>query len=294
MDTRNETYSRHCLFLNETYFLQLYDAFIAAFADYVMPFDLSEQQFRNHIILNAVDLESSLGVIEDERLIGFTLNGFGMWNNARTVYDAGTGVLPEYRRRGWSMTMFDIMLPLFKARGIGQYLLEVVTTNTNAINLYKKLDFSPSRTLSLLQCEGALKEAVVPLADGITVSDIDKPDWDHLTTFWDGEPSWQNSIDAITRSRMNKTFLGAFRDGKCVGYIVYSSSFGRVAQLAVDRSHRRCGIATHLLQRMIADMREGYIPQVINIDCSMEDSMVFFTNRGFTERLSQFEMTKFF
>ena len=85
MDSTNETSLRSYRFLNETYFSTLYDAFIEAFSNYVLPFVLTEAQFRNHIVLNAVDLDRTVGCFEGEKLIGFTLNGFGRWHGRSTA-----------------------------------------------------------------------------------------------------------------------------------------------------------------------------------------------------------------
>ncbi len=176
MDSRNETYSLQCRFLDDSHLLALYQAFIAAFCDYVVPFDLTEQQFRNHIILNAVDLNSSVGMMGAGSLIGFTLNGFGKWDGVSTVYDAGTGVLPEYCRRNLGTRMFNVMMPIFRDRGIQQYLLEVITENKNAIGLYKNLGFYTSRTLSLINCENGLRARNNNI-DGIEVRELCQPDW---------------------------------------------------------------------------------------------------------------------
>ncbi|MBP7375022.1 MAG: GNAT family N-acetyltransferase [Pyrinomonadaceae bacterium] len=291
MDSRNETYSRQWRFMDETYFLSLYDAFIAAFADYVMPFDLSEQQFRNHIVLNAVDLASSVGIIEGEKLVGFTINGFGKWNGRQTVYDAGTGVLPEFRRRGMGLTMFDVMMPIFKDRGIEQYLLEVVTTNKNAISMYEKLGFGKTRTLSLLELSGQANLAPDALID-IELRDIDDPDWDLLQTFWDGDPSWQNSILAVKRSLLQKRFIGAFHENDCLGYIIFAANSGRIAQIAVDQNYRGLGIGSLLLKKLLSESDPTARPQVVNIDRSLHEAMAFFENRGFKTKLSQFEMIR--
>ena len=185
------------------YFQKLYEAFIEAFSDYVVPFALTETQFRNHINLNAVDLNRTVGCLFDERLIGFSLNGFGGWRGLPTVYDAGTGVVPIHRRQGLSDAMFDLMLPRFKADGIVQFLLEVVTSNTGAVNLYEKLGFSTGRMLALLQCDNKI---TFPAASpqGFEIREIDEPDWDLLTQFWDGYPSWQNSIDAVAAQQKDK------------------------------------------------------------------------------------------
>lgn len=291
MDNGNETVSWHCRFLNDDCFLQLYEAFIEAFSDYVFPFAMTETQFRNHLILNAVDLTASVGYIVGDRIVGFSLNGFGDWDGKPTVYDAGTGVIPAFRRQGVSEAMFEMMMPVFKEKGVEQFLLEVVTTNTQAISLYEKLGFRMVRELALLQCVGKIK-STADLPQEVTICEIFEPDWELFSTFWEGKPSWQNSIAAVTRSTAMKNIMGAFVDENCVGYIVFSSNFGRVAQIAVDKSHRNQGIGTMLVQEMQNQTASGYSPQVINIDKSLADAMNFFHHRGFYEQLSQYEMIK--
>lgn len=291
MDVGNETALRQCRFLSEGYFSELYEAFISAFSDYVFQFALTAEQFRNHIVLNAVDLNRTVGCVEAGRLIAFSLNGFGDWHGRSTVYDAGTGVIPKYRRQGLSGRMFDMMLPIFEREGVEQFLLEVVTSNTGAIRLYEKLEFNPVRELALLQCDGDLKP-VRKLSGEIEIKLIDEPEWPRLNRFWDGEPSWQNSIPAMIRSRRMKVFRGAFLGDECVGFIAYSSNFGRLAQIAVAQDHRNRGIGTGLVRAMQADMADGYSMQVINIDKSLDGPMEFFRKLGFYQRLSQFEMLK--
>lgn len=290
MANGNETALRECRFLGDDHFERLYETFIEAFSDYVFPFALTETQFKNHINLNGVDLNRTAGYFADDRLVGFSLNGFGDWEGRSTVYDAGTGVIPSMRRRGISEAMFEMMLPFFKDRGIGQCLLEVITTNAGAIRLYEKLDFATTRELALLQCDGKIKPAVS--TPNIEIRDITEPDWPLLTSFWDGRPSWQNSVEAVGRSMHLKRILGAFLDGRCVGYVAYSSKFGRVAQMAVDKPHRNLGIGTALLRQMQDETTSGYSLQIINIDRSLTDAVTFFRNRGFYERLAQFEMLK--
>ena len=287
----NETASRQCRFLNADDLPRLYDAFIEAFSDYVFPFALTETQFRNHILLNAVDLERTVGCLEGDKVVGFSLNGFGLWNGKQTVYDAGTGVIPAARRQGVSEAMFEMMLPIFTESGIEQCLLEVITNNHGAIRLYEKLQFQVVRELALLQCDGGIKAPFDPPPD-VEIREITEPDWELFLTFWDGYPSWQNSIDAVGRSTPMKKIAGAFIDGKCVGYIVFSSKFGRVAQIAVTYNYRNRGIATMLLKKMQNDTAPGYSLQVINIDKSLSAAVSFFAERGFYERLSQHEMIK--
>ena len=290
MADRNETLSHSCKFLDEDHFQQLYEAFIEAFSDYVIPFALTETQFRNHINLNGVDLERTIGCFDGDRLVGFSLNGFGEWQSRSTVYDAGTGVNPGFRRQGISEAMFEKMLPIFKGKGIEQWLLEVITTNTAALSLYAKLGFHTVRELAVLQFDEKIT-ASAEMPYNFEIREIDEPDWDRLTTFWDGKTSWQNSVAAIERVRKMKRIFGAFLDEKCVAYIVVSSKTGRVAQIAVDKDHRNRGIGTALMLKVQAETAEGYSLQIINIDKSIATAIDFFTNRGFYENVSQYEMT---
>lgn len=290
MTDRNETLSRSCRFLHDGHFKELYKAFIEAFSDYVIPFALTEAQFRNHINLNAVDLERTIGCFEGDKLIGFSLNGFGDWNGKSTAYDAGTGVIPGFRRQGISNAMFEMMTPKFKSDGIEQWLLEVITTNTAAISLYEKLGFHKVRELVLLQCDKKVSASIKQPND-ITIRDIDEPDWKMLTTFWDGNPSWQNSVPAVIRSLHMKRILGAYLDGKCVGYVVFSSKFGRVAQIAVHEEYRNRGIATALVRAIQSEISEGFSVHIINLDRTMTAAANFFRKLGFYETFSQYEMT---
>ncbi len=170
-------------------------------------------------------------------------------------------------------------------------MLEVVTTNTAALNLYGKLGYSTVRELALLQSDGGINAPYAP-PQNIDIRDIDEPNWAALTSCWDGHTSWQNSVDAVTRSRGVKRILGAFLDGKCIGYIVFSSKFGRAAQLSVSKDHRRRGIGTALVTAMQKETADGFSMQVINVDKSLTEAMSFLRNRGFYERLSQYEMIK--
>ena len=280
---------QRCCFLGEEHFAALFDTFTEAFSDYVYPFALTENQFRNHLTLNGVDLSRTAGCFADGRLVGFSLNGFGEWNGVSTVYDAGSGVISSYRRRGICESMFEMMLPVLKNAGVRQCLLEVITSNTPAIRLYEKLGFHVTRELSLLQCDGELHISDAVPAD-LEIRTVVEPDWQLFSTFWEGTPSWQNSPAAIDRSQRNKTIKAAFANGICVGYIVYSSKFGRAAQMAVAKDDRHHGVGTALLQAMRADTADGYSMQVINIDKGLTGAMRFFQDHGFYERLAQYEM----
>lgn len=276
-------------FLSPHDFAALHAALLEAFSDYIVPFQLTESQFKNHIALNAVDINNSVGAFSDGKMIGFTLNGFGFWNGKPTVYDAGTGVFPGFRGRGIGAEIFEFMTPVLKQNGIAQILLEVITENEKAVRLYRKMGFEETRRLLLFQQQ---KPSAYGSNTDFTIREIAVPDWKLLKAFWDGNTSWQNSAEALERSLAGKIILGAFSKEKCVGYgIVYPKS-GNIAQIAVDKNHRRNGVASLLLSEMRKVVGENELLRVTNVDSELKCAVDFFKNRNFSEALSQFEMIK--
>jgi len=264
-------------------FSSLYACFLEAFSDYAVDMRLTEQQFAKRLTRDGVQLEISVGAFDDERMIGFYMNGLGEWQGKLTAYDSGTGIVPEYRGRRVAQELFAFLVSRLKERGVSQYLLEVLTSNERAVALYRKLGFVEVRRFAVLRSEQALE----PL-EGVELRRIEKPDWKLFQSFWDGYPSWQNSIEAVERIPNEILIMGAYVDGVCVGYGAVFRPAGNLMQLAVARSHRRKGIGSRLLRALSADETL----KVNNIDEELKGTLAFFEANGFKVVMEQFEMSK--
>ena len=267
-------------------FHSLYECFLDAFSDYQVSLQMSEEQFEQRVKRDGLELELSAGAFDGERMIGFYMNGRGMWKGKLTAYDAGTGVIPSNRRRGVAEGLFDFVVPRLKERGITQYLLEVLISNEGAVALYRKLGFDEVRRLAVLRASGPLK----PLGDveGVSLSRLEEPDWDAFCAYWDGEPSWQNSIDAVERARDQCEIIGAFVDEKCVGYGIVFKPSGILMQLAVAQAFRRRGIGSRILAALSGDS----ILKTNNVDEELKGTLAFYEACGFEIGLRQFEMIR--
>lgn len=115
--------------------------------------DLSLADFEKMLLRNGFEPELSVGAFVNDRLAGFIFNGFRDWNGVTTVYDTGTGVIKDYRKQGITNHMFSIARNVLQEKGIKQYLLEVIQTNTAAVELYKKQGFEITRELNCFQVE---------------------------------------------------------------------------------------------------------------------------------------------
>ncbi len=77
----------------------IYEAFTQAFSDYQVSVDMSFKSFETMLKRNGFMPAISVGAFADRTPVGFILNGVRDWDNEKTVYDLGTGVIPDFRRQ---------------------------------------------------------------------------------------------------------------------------------------------------------------------------------------------------
>jgi len=272
-------------FLSATDFIPLYECFLEAFSDYQVDMQMSREQFEQRIMRDGVRLEFSAGAFDNGKMIGFYMNGRGMWQGKETAYDAGTGVIPGYRGGGVAKELFAFLVPRLKDIGITQYLLEVLSENERAVALYRKLGFAETRVLAVFRSNEPV--TVVDKLPDVSIRALEEPDWTLFESFWDGYPSWQNSSRAVERV-VERTILGAFAGDKCVGYGVVFRPSGNLMQLAVAREYRRRGIGS----RILAALSPNEALKVNNIDENLKGTLAFFEANKFKIVLKQHEMIK--
>lgn len=267
-------------------FIPLYECFLEAFSDYQVDMQMSREQFEHRITRDGVRLEISTGAFDNQKMIGFYMNGAGLWQGKQTAYDAGTGVVPEYRGGGVAKELFGFMVPRLKEVGIAQYLLEVLSENDRAVALYRKLGFVETRRLAVFRSD----EPVTRFSElqDVSIRPVQEPDWELFESFWDGYPSWQNSSAAVERVANAREILGAYVEDECVGYGVVFRPFGNLMQLAVAREHRRRGIGSRILAALSTD--EAL--KVNNIDETLTGTLAFFEANRFQITLNQYEMIR--
>ena len=266
---------------------KLYECFLEAFSDYQVDMQASREEFEQRMARDGVRLEISAGAFDEGLMIGFYMNARGEWRGKPTAYDAGTGVIPAYRRQGIAEQLFAFMAPRLRGAAIEQYLLEVLTGNDRAVALYRKLGFVETRRLAVFR-----RSVAVTMGDDPMIRRVDEPDWELFKSFWDDEPSWQNSIDAVERVVNNRVVFCAYVDDACVGYGVAFKPWASLMQLAVAPAHRRKGIGTRILNALQSEVSATESLKVSNIDEGSRGTLAFYETNGFKMVLEQFEMVK--
>ena len=266
----------------------LYQCFLAAFSDYVVSMAVSREQFRQRLVRDGVDLEMSVAAFDTDEMVAFSLNAPGEWQGLRTAYDSGTGVVPSHRGAGVGRNLFAYMSKVLVGRRVTQCLLEVISTNTPAVSLYKKLGFEQTRRLAVLRADELLEKE--QKQTGFELRKLQTFDWKMLVSFWDGYPSWQNAIDAVKRAQKDCLALGAYKGDDCVGYGIVFEPAGNLMQLAVNRPHRRQGIGSLILRELQTGLSAPL--KITNLDYELDETLRFYQKHGFKMVLDQLEMIK--
>ena len=274
-------------FLSSADATALYECFLAAFSDYEVEMRASREEFEQRLVRDGVRLEISAGAFDESRMVGFYLNAPGEWQGKQTMYDAGTGVIPAYRRQGIAEQIFNFMAPHLKEASVEQYLLEVLTQNQRALALYRKLGFVDIRRFAIFR-----RSEPLPAETDRSIHRVDKPEWELFKTFWDGHPSWQNSIDDVERVANERVVVCAYVDEKCVGYGIAFAPWASLMQLAVEPEHRRKGIGSRILSVLQHEVSATKSLKVNNIDEELKGTLAFYEANGFKMVLEQYEMVK--
>lgn len=218
---------------------ELTTLFNQAFADYFIKVELSADFMQEKIKSEDIILDKSVGVFVDEKPVAFILHA--LRNNV--AYNAGTGVIPEFRGQHATVKMYNYILPKLKSEGVSEVLLEVIDENIQAIKSYKKVGFIIEQKLPCFK--GELLE--LKGNTSVQITKIEDINLNLLESFWEWQPTWQQSTPTLAKLP-DYILFGAFLNNKLVGYIYANVDLGRVAQFAVKPEFRKLGIGTSLFQ----------------------------------------------
>ena len=260
--------------------------FTQAFSDYPIPMQLSEQNLREQIVTSNIILADAAAMFDQDRLVAFIMIGISDSNGTTVAYNAGTGVIPEYRGRGLSQKMYNWLLPRLAEKQITHHLLEVLCENAAALQVYRNIGFNVVRTLDYFK--GSVAETAHK--DVVTFKQIDYPDPEIWAPFRNHNPSYQNSASTIQRSGDLLTTIGAFAGQQLVGFIVYAPQRLLVRQFIVLPEQRRKGIGSALFRHLQQQFPDRVLT-VANIDHTDTGCSAFLCKIGLTLNTSQFEMT---
>jgi ribosomal protein S18 acetylase RimI-like enzyme len=243
-------------------------AFNEAFSDYLVPLTFTREQLGEMQRRRGWVPEASVAAFEDGRMVAFTLNCI----EGDRGYDSGTGVVPSHRRSGLARELMRRSFELLQERGCASYVLEVLEENVKAVELYRSLGFIETRKFQCWSFQSQSRRDSESQRQAMASS-----------SWWDIEPSWQNSTASILRAGDAHVTIG---DDD--GYAIVFPSNGDLPQLAVKRDSRRRGIGTRLLREAAA--LAGKPLRIMNVDDRDAGIAAFLDRAGAARTVRQLEM----
>lgn len=265
----------------------LYEAFNQAFSGNSVSFKLTMEQFEKRI-LDKIHIQNNVsGILLDDsqRIIGFALHTISNIEGIQIAYNGGTGVIPSYRGKRVAGKLLGNTLRLLKERNVNKVLLEVITTNKPAIQLYESFGFSFKRQLKcfkLIEEIKSIENKRIKIKESSELKSTYESFWSYPTTFLDSSEHLKHNI-------ANENILEAHLNGQLVGYIIFQPLIGRVSQLAVDRSFRNQGVAKSLISYAQQLCSQNHMT-IMNVPEEQESSIVAIQKMGFRNEVDQYEM----
>ena len=257
--------------LSKTSFGELHQTFNEAFSDYLIDISyMTRDVMKNRAAKNGYDPDSSVGVFENNKLVGFTLVGVDYHYEKPSAFDIMTGLIKEYRGKGIASEMFNFIKPRLKAIGIEYFYLEVLQENKSAIRAYKKAGFEIVRSLDCFTL--SIKKYILTEQPRlpIVIKKIEKDNIDKFQLFSEWRPSWENSFTAMKRVPDDIDFYSAEYSINKLGLIVYYPCLNWIMALLVNPEYRNMGIHSALLNHMVKQL-EGKVEMVKLLNIQSDD-----------------------
>ena len=259
--------------LQETSLEQITQCFNSAFSDYEQSICFTPESFKYYLTASNVDLSLSYGAFCGEQLVGIILNSSGIYNSQDVVFDAGTGVIPEFRGKKVFSALFDYTCQQLQQHNIGKYYLEVLQTNHSAVAIYTKKGFRIAREYSVLVATGGQNAGQVD----VTLY----ADFAAFSTEYSVAPSYEHTTHTVNQNP--QLFEVMSLQGRA--YCIYAKRNGEIIQMHYNDLEGLKQVMSALTDRYPKAMAK-------NVDYAYADVLQMLQEIGFKEFLKQYEMVR--
>lgn len=137
-------------------FKEAHELFTSGFEGYFMPMKMSLDAFIARFGNENLSAALSLVMFDEDRPIGFVLQGIRQVNGEKIAWNGGTGIIPDYRGKKLGTLLMEKALDLLNQQQVNIATLEALSINEPAIKLYEKVGYKVIDTLHFLESEGIL------------------------------------------------------------------------------------------------------------------------------------------
>ncbi|TYC63299.1 GNAT family N-acetyltransferase [Rhodobacterales bacterium] len=259
----------------------------SAFSDYVVPLHLSDASFRDFQVQRGFSAAHSHVALADGEIAAFWFSGEPRANYGNRAYTLSVGTVPSYRRKGLAGRLLKATRDSLGRAGASGMQLEVISTNTGAVETYARFGFEHARRLRV--CSVPRATSPPDMAANLTLHSIGLTDLPEETTdFFDTDPTPQNSRAALAALAPDIRLVSLRSDNELYGWAA-SYKDGAIAQIGVRKDARRQGLGRILLEAVAERVGLENLT-FVNVDESAASLNGFLDRMGAKTLLMQSEM----
>ena len=259
-------------------FEAIINCFTAAFKDYFVEMPSDPAYYRERWKAAKVRYEMSYGMFDGARLAGFIMNGIDRRHGHLTAFNAGTGVLPEYRGKKIVKSIYEQALPHLKKNGITQCALEVIQDNAIAIKAYQSIGFTISRRYKCFSGE----------INTETHEPFEVKEVSHRELDWERLPRrefypWEHHKNSVTAG--NYRYFYVMQNQNPQAYCILKPENGYVAQFDVLNEKKTSWSVLFTGIKQLSP-----VVKMNNIDERLGDKLRYIREAGLVNTIDQYEM----
>lgn len=268
----------------------VYKAFIKGFSDYMIRFEMAEEDFFSRFFgPDGNALELSYVAFYHEEPVGVVLGGIRVFDGVKTMRCGALSVVPEHRGMGVSDRLLELHTETARENGCRQLFLEVIRGNDRAVAFYEKKGYEKIYDLHYYTLDKADFYERPKNAGTYDLKEISFSDVLFLKDhFSDIHFNWQTDLCAMEKTE-DLFYYGAYDEEKLKGVVAYRNT-GKIFLLWVEERHRNQHVGTTLIRKAI----EMVPSPKMHISFSNHAGLHGFVRSfGFNkDELSQYEMYK--
>lgn len=268
--------------LNQVKTAELIECMNKAFSDYLCPIQFTEETLQLFFKSSDIDKSVSFCAFSNNTMVGFILNSSNTYKGEQVVFDAGTGVIPEFRGQGVFTYFYEYVEQQLRNKNIKKYYLEVLQQNIKAKSIYERNGFSIVREFSVLQYSNI---SIKNNSSNVQLETLEKFEFSKLNNITLIEPSFENSFNVIIKNPQFYNIAYLLNNDRITAFCIYSINHGNLIQMGYDN-------ILALKQVLIYITNNYKSVSAKNIDTSYNSVIEMMISIGFKQITSQFEMVK--
>jgi len=266
----------------------VYKAFIKGFSDYMIRFEMNQEDFFSRFFgPDGNELDLSFVAFSGDEPVGVVLGGIRDFDGVKTMRCGALSIVPEHRGKGVSDRLLELHIETAKDRGCRQLFLEVIRGNDRAVAFYEKKGYEKIYDLHYYTLDKSDFSGNLSSVGYAELKEMSFADLHSLKEqFSDIHLNWQTDFQAM--EKMNDIrYCGAY-EGQLLKGVVAFRDTGKIYLIWVDRRSRKRHLGSLLMNKAI-EMTDS--PKM-HISFSNHAGLSGFVKRcGFMkDELSQYEM----